>query len=811
MLWSYLGTCTSSSFCEFVFDNNLDQLVAVPTHDKGNILDLVFTDTPHIVHHLSVENHVLADLSDHFLISFAISIDIEAPKDNYPSYIFDYSKTDFDQARSYLWSCDFYPCLSTDDIEFIWTYIKAAITTAIDLSTPRVKLRSKEYPKWSTSETRHLSNCTRTLRRRVKTHPTDANQSKLTLYESHLREKLLSAKQEYEFKLVQQFAGCKNGKIYKYMNSLLNHSSLPTIMYHKDLSVATDPEKAEAFNSYFFSVYTTSDFILPPNEDLTHPATCISDITISPTDVLQSLTGLNPSKAKGFDGIGPKILRECAHSLYIPLHHLFTKSLGNHSIPQEWKIHQIVPTYKSGDKQCIRNYRPISLLCCVSKVLERLVYDKISDFVVSSISPAQFGFLPNRSCLQQLLLFLNFITSTPKACVDVIYLDFRKAFDSVPHKELLFKLYSLGITGNIWKWIEEYLTGRKQCVSINNNLSGYLPVTSGVPQGSILGPLFFIAYINDISQYISFSKLFLFADDAKLTKIINSLQDNKSLQEDLCSFITWSSHWNLFINYDKTFLLRLFSSYLVHEFTYESPNSSSINIVTSQKDLGIYISSDLSWTHHHNTIVAKAYKMLGLLRRTFGAFHSITTKKQLYLTLVCSQLTYCSQLWRPQLTKDITSFERVQRRATKFILNDYDSDYKSRLITLNVLPLMMRYELADILFFIKSLKNPTANFNITDFVIFSCSSTRSSTHNKLQHVRQFNNRDRHFYFCRLPRLWNSLPPLNIESSVASLKRQLKSIFYNHFLENFDSSNPCTYHYSCPCCKCMHTPHTPLYN
>ena len=268
-----------------------------------------------------------------------------------------------------------------------------------------------------------------------------------------------------------------------------------------------------------------------------------------------------------------------------------------------------------------------------------------------------------------------------------------------------------------------------------------------------MGPLFFIAYINDISQYISFSKLFLFADDAKLTKIINSLQDNKSLQEDLCSFITWSSHWNLFINYDKTFLLRLFSSYLVHEFTYESPNSSSINIVTSQKDLGIYISSDLSWTHHHNSIVAKAYKMLGLLRRTFGAFHSITTKKQLYLTLVCSQLTYCSQLWRPQLTKDITSFERVQRRATKFILNDYDSDYKSRLITLNVLPLMMRYELADILFFIKSLKNPTANFNITDFVIFSCSSTRSSTHNKLQHVRQFNNRDRHFFIIFIITLW----------------------------------------------------------
>ena len=130
---------------------------------------------------------------------------------------------------------------------------------------------------------------------------------------------------------------------------------------------------------------------------------------------------------------------------------------------------------------------------------------------------------------------------------------------------------------------------------------------------------------------------------------------------------------------------------------------------------------------------------------------------------------------------------------------------------IDVFPLMMRYELADILFFLKSLKNPSTNFNITDFVLFSSTSTRSSTHCKLQHTRQWNNRNRHFYFCRLPRLWNSLPPLNINISINSLKSQLRSIFYNHFVRNFESSNPYTFYYLCPCNKCMHTPHTPLYN
>ncbi len=166
------------------------------------------------------------------------------------------------------------------------------------------------------------------------------------------------------------------------------------------------------------------------------------------------LTSLNPTKAQGIDGIGPKILRSCASALYVVIHHLFTMSLWYYKIPFEWKVHCIVPIYKSGDKSSVTNYRPISLLCCISKVLERLMYDKIFPFVGRMISTAQFGFLKNHSCLQQLLTFLdNVINSlTCNEQIDTVYLDFRKAFDKVPHTELLHKLKSIGISGSLLKW-----------------------------------------------------------------------------------------------------------------------------------------------------------------------------------------------------------------------------------------------------------------------------------------------------------------------------------------------------------------------
>ncbi len=175
------------------------------------------------------------------------------------------------------------------------------------------------------------------------------------------------------------------------------------------------------------------------------------------------------------------LLKHCAIALYQPVHHLFSLSLSLHYIPKEWRIHQVTPIHKSGDRSRVENYRPISLLCTLSKVLERLVYDRTIKFVVSSLSSAQFGFRRQLSSLHQLLSFLtNIYDNVDNKCQsDVIYLDFKKAFDSVPHNELLVKLWSIGITNNLWEWLKAYLSSRLQCVAMNNFHSDLLPVISG--------------------------------------------------------------------------------------------------------------------------------------------------------------------------------------------------------------------------------------------------------------------------------------------------------------------------------------------
>ena len=426
--------------------------------------------------------------------------------------------------------------------------------------------------------------------------------------------------------------------------------------------------------------------------------------------------------------------------------------------------------------------------------------DFLAIFWKKAWATSQFGFLPGRSTLQNLLIFLSDLNNNliSRESTDVIYLDFKKAFDTVRHDILLEKLWKVGIRGCLWMWFKEYLSGRQQCVAINDSLSNIFEVTSGVPQGSILGPLLFLIFINDLPSQVQFSRILLFADDAKCYQLARNCFN---LQADLDALYLWSLT-NLSFNDKKVFHLRFNNSCDFSISTYFLKDQPIVSF-SSQRDLGILLSDNLSWSNHYSLIVSKALKILGLLRRSFSTSTPVRVKKLLYVSLVRSQLMYCSILWRPRFIKDIMLLERVQRRATKWILDDYTTGYKERLLSLQMLPLMMTYEVNDVFFFLKSLSYPSAAFDIRNFISFS---TNPYRHYNLLHVICTNNSSRHFYFSRLPRLWNSLPTKTkinlLNTSLDKSKLMLNTLFSNYFMNNFDSSLICSFHFCCPCYNCV---------
>ena len=529
----------------------------------------------------------------------------------------------------------------------------------------------------------------------------------------------------------------------------------------------------------------------------------IDNVTFNELDVFKALRSLDTSKAMGCDGISPMVLKHFAMAIYQPLYHLFSLSLSQFYLPLEWRTHLVKPVYKSGDKSSIQNYRPISLLCIVSKILEKIVYDNNVEYVTQATSVHQFGFLRGRSTLQQLLLFYHQIL-TSESQSDVVYLDFKKAFDSVAHNELLAKLWSFGICGSLWLWIKAYLSNRLQCVSIGQSASSLLPVLSGVPQGSILGPLFFIIFVNDLPSSLLFSSILLFADDAKCIMPVSSISDCHLLQSDLARIVKWSATWKLLLNEDKCSITHFTSNQFPLTYYY-SINGKFLPSKPTQRDLGVTVSSDYQRKCHFQTITSKAYKTLGMLRRSFSHTIGVSAKRSLYISLVRSQLQYCSPLWHPHFLSDIKRLETVQRRATKFIVGNKSMDYKDRLIHLHLLPLMMEFEISDIIFLVKSMKNPSAFFDIFSFIKPCNLSTRSSSSFKLRHSLSKNNSISNSYFNRIPRLWNSLPPLDITLSLPAIKSTIRDLFWNHFISNFNPDNVCSYHYLCPCNSCSKLP------
>ena len=523
--WNNLSASTpiSSSFCDIVFSLNLTQHVIKSTHLNGNILDVVLSNCDLVDEPRIIDKLVPVGLSsDHYMIHFAIPAKAHVTAPTTSKVFFKYSKADriTYSMNSFLSNYDFSPIYDSCDIEFIWFYLKQAIHFALENYVPKVVSRQHQHPVWFNSGIKHELNRIHTMRRKCQLHPTPNNKSKLTTAEAHLQLRMSNAKMDYESALINNFAFSNNSKIFNYVSSLSKNNQSPTAMYYNGHCSSDSFEKAQMFNKYFYSVFTRTSSPYRTIFENSKPDKLLRTINIHYTEVFEALVSLDSSKAMGIDRISPKILKNCATSLCEPITFLYIQCLWFGYLPQEWRTHCITPIYKSGDKAIVSNYRPISLLCIISKILEKIVYKHTISFLSDYFTKHQFGFIPGHSSLQQLLLYINnLITAKEDSCqVDTIYVDFKKAFDTVPHATLLNKLQDYGITGDVFNFYKAYLSNRLQCVNINEILSDFLPVLSGVPQGSLLGPLLFVVYVNDMPNVFLHTIPFMFADDTKCLK-----------------------------------------------------------------------------------------------------------------------------------------------------------------------------------------------------------------------------------------------------------------------------------------------------
>ena len=336
--------------------------------------------------------------------------------------------------------------------------------------------------------------------------------------------------------------------------------------------------------------------------------------------VKQLLDNLDINKAQGTDAICGAVLKNCLETLAYPLSILFKLSYNTGYIPQEWKLANVVPVHKKDDKNKVTNYGPISLTSLVMKVFERILYDELLTHTIDKIDERQHGFLRNRLCNSNLLLFTESIARSlhEKIGTDVIYFDFAKAFDTVSHDLILKKLKTqYNIDGTLLKFFTEYLRSRKQRVILDNVISESVDVLSGVPQGSILGPLLFVLLLMIYMQILIMTQILPdFADDTKIWRDINSESDCETLQNDINTLSIWSRNNKMSFHPDKCKALSIydcrpdFDKVLPFALRYYNINGNVIEFCENERDLGVIVSSNFKWDEQHDKILKKTHQML---------------------------------------------------------------------------------------------------------------------------------------------------------------------------------------------------------
>ena len=815
--WStFDSSCQVEQHFLNTFSNlGMSQLITVPTHDRGNILDVLFTNSEQSIINLNVLDKNSIVKSDHFPIMFGINMNVRKKKP-VKRKIFNFKRANWENLNKDLYEIDWNNLLLNKHPEVAWNIFKSRLNSLSLKHIPLITIRSEFQPPWFDSECHNLCREKERWHSKFKRTNNKEHYFKFSKCRSDFK-KLVQSKMRDNLIDIDGDPALIPKKFWSFVKSTSNSHRIPDCINYGIKFRTNKQDQCELFNEFFSDQFST-----PSNYniaiDYSHDP--MSNFTIHPSVIQEVLSKIKTNKAQGPDKIHGKVLKNCAFSLAYPLSIIFNMCFQCGELPSEFKIANVVALHKKGSKSSVENYRPISLTSLIMKSFERIIRDELYHRCEHLLDGRQHGFLPKRSCTTLMVDYCDSLALSLNKGIDtdVIYFDFAKAFDTVNHDILLHKLkYNFKIDGALLKFLTCYLKDRKQRVVIGNCQSSLLDVKSGVPQGSILGPLLFALFINDLpSGLTAETNLAMYADDTKIWRQILSIRDCYILQNDIDYMQNWAIENKMKFHPNKCKVLQvslkrcnpLLSSLPFSLFFY-TLGECIIDFSTSEKDLGVHVCNNLNWNEHCNRLYTKANQMFGFTKRTAHFVKNPRQRRALYLAMVRSQFEHCSVIWRPHQKTIIDRFESLQKRCIKWILNEqfchYSPDvYFQKCKQLDLLPIQFRFILCDLVLFHKifyKLCPISFPFYMKPFMGSSLRSCHldalcmvSDVLPRINNVT-FGSSFQPFsssFFYRTHSLWNSLPiAVRGNSSSISFKHIVSEILWDksrdHFVSDLNDS------------------------
>lgn len=663
----YASKVAAERLLEINDEFGMQQMVTEPTRGDS-VLDLVITNNPNIVKSTRVQD----GLSDHDLVIADFNLAVRRPKKPRRN-IYLRNKADIEKIRKDMedYQEKYKQLNDTVPVQEKWDHLEKEIKRIMDEHVPSKTSTNRRNIPWFNRSLRRRTKKRQKLYNKARQTDNPDDWHKFKEFRKTCRQSLNKARRDYINDDLEASIKDNPKAFWTFMKKLRNENNGIADLRVNNKLLNNSKDKADALNNQFSSVFTKEDTTsLPTLGDSKIPD--IPDLIIGEEGVKKQLNNLKPSKAPGPNGIFPWILRMMADELAPILTSLFQQSIDEGSLPVQWRQADICPIFKKGDKTDPSNYRPVSLTSVTCKILEHIIHSHVMKHLERNniLCDNQHGFRAKHSTETQLILTMNDLTKSidEGKTIHMAILDFAKAFDKVPHRRLLYKLSHYGIRGKLHNWMEHFLTERTQRVVCDGVASEACEVVSGVPQGTVTGPLLFLLFINDLPADLrGISRLF--ADDCLAYTIGEDYQQMQALQVDLNQLEIWQDKWGMSFNATKCFIMKISNKRHPPDNHYTFCGKQLIE-VKSHPYLGVEIDNKLRWNVHMSNNTAKANKILGCLRRNLW-FCSKPVKETAYKSLVRPILEYASTAWGPHYQGDIQKLEAVQRKAARFCMGDY--------------------------------------------------------------------------------------------------------------------------------------------